>query len=218
MRQESVKKNFVYNMVYQILVLILPLITAPYLSRIIGSDGIGVYSYTQAFAHYFVLFAMLGVENYGNREIARVRDNQEEKNRTFLEIFSIQCLMTIVLTVIYISYVFLAHVDHALIYGLQLFYIISAGFNINWYFWGVEKFRITVIRNAIIKIITTLCIFTFVRGSDDLWLYTIIISMGTLLSNIVVWPFLLKEVKFQKVSFDGVKKHIKADIIFVEVR
>lgn len=218
MKQESVKRNFIYNIVYQILVLILPLITAPYLSRVIGSDGIGVYSYTQAFANYFVLIAMLGVENYGNREIARVRDDQEKRNSTFWEIFSIQCVLTTLLTAVYILYISFAHLENRLIYGLQLFYVVSAGFNINWYFWGVEKFKITVIRNAVIKVITTLCIFIFVRGNDDLWLYTIIISMGMLLSNIAVWPFLLKEVKRVKVSFWGVKRHIKPDLIlFVPV-
>lgn len=213
MKRESVKKNFAYNIIYQILVLILPLVTAPYLSRVIGSDGIGVYSYTQAFANYFVLIAMLGVENYGNREIARVRDDKKKKEQIFWEIFAIQSVLTILLSGIYIVYILFAHIDHALIYGLQLFYIISAAFNINWYFWGVEKFKITVIRNAVIKVITTLCIFAFVRGKDDLWLYTIIISLGTLISNIGIWPFLLKEVKPIRISFANVKKHIKPDVI-----
>lgn len=90
MRKASLKENFVYSVLYQILILILPLITAPYLSRTIGGESVGIYSYTQAFAHYFVLLALLGVENYGNREIARVRDDKVLKSQTFWEIYAIQ--------------------------------------------------------------------------------------------------------------------------------
>ena len=79
----SVKKNFIYNLSYQILVMILPLITTPYISRVIGAEGVGIQSYTYSIANYFVLFAMLGVNNHGNRSIAMVRNDQEKLNRTF---------------------------------------------------------------------------------------------------------------------------------------
>ena len=72
---EGIKKNLVYNVAYQILIIILPFITAPYISRVLGAHNVGTYSYTQAFASYFYLFAMLGVVIYGNRTIAAVRDN-----------------------------------------------------------------------------------------------------------------------------------------------
>ena len=83
----EIKKNLIYNVTYQILVIILPFITAPYISRVLGAHNVGVYSYTQAFANYFYLFAMLGVMNYGNRTIAAVRDDFEEIKRRFWEIF-----------------------------------------------------------------------------------------------------------------------------------
>ena len=69
----SIKKNFMYNVVYQILLIILPLITTPYISRILGSEGLGTYTYTYTIANYFMLAAMLGVKNYGNRSVAAVR-------------------------------------------------------------------------------------------------------------------------------------------------
>lgn len=208
-----VKKNFIYNIAYQILVLILPLVTAPYLSRVIGGDGIGIYSYTHAFANYFVLLSLLGVDNYGNREIARVRDDGSLKNKTFWEIYVIQLSLTIILCIGYSLYVIVSSPKYALIYMLQLFYVVSSAFNINWYFWGVEKFKLTVIRNTAIKVLTTVCIFVFVKGSADLWLYTLILSLGTLLSNAVVWPFLLKEVRPVRITWDGIKQHIKPDLV-----
>lgn len=209
----SLKKNFIYNIAYQILVLILPLITAPYLSRVIGGDSIGVYSYTQAFASYFVLLSLLGVENYGNREIARVRDDDEKKRRTFWEVFSIQFVLTIIMTTSFVAYVLIASPEYKTIYLLQLFYVVSSAFNINWYFWGVEKFKLTVIRNTFIKLLTTVSIFVFVKSQNDLWLYTLIISLGMLLSNIVVWPFLFKEVTYTAITWQGIRRHIKPDLV-----
>ncbi len=218
MKNNRVKMNFIYNIAYQVLVLILPLITAPYLSRVISGDGIGIYSYTQAFSNYFVLIAMLGIESYGNREIARVRDDKEKKEKTFWSIFVIQFFLTVVLSVIYVMYVIISDLQYKTIYLLQLFYVISAGFNINWYFFGMEKFKITVTRNMVIKIITTIAIFMFVKKPTDLWLYTLIISLGTFISTIVVWPFLLKEISFRRITWFSVKLHIKPNLtLFIPV-
>ena len=208
-----VKQNFLYNIAYQILILILPLITAPYLSRVVGSDGIGVYSYTQAFAHYFVIIAMLGVNNYGNREIARVCDDDDQRSTTFWEIYMIQLGLSIIMSSLYILYLLICQPENSLIYGLQLLYVVSATFDINWYFFGVQKFKLTVIRNALIKALTTVCIFIFVKDNKDLWLYTGIIAGGTFLSNLAVWPFLLHEVKFKKICWKNVVGRIRPDII-----
>ena len=79
----SPKKNFIYNVMYQILILIIPLITAPYLSRVVGSEGIGIFSYTYSIVYYFMLLTLLGVNNYGNREIAKVRDSKKELSKHF---------------------------------------------------------------------------------------------------------------------------------------
>ena len=208
-----VKQNYLYNIVYQLLVLVLPLITAPYLSRVVGSDGIGVYSYTQAFAHYFVIVAMLGVNNYGNREIARVSDDENRKSTTFWEIYTIQIVLSAVMGIGYVLYLLIAKPDNALIYGLQLLYVISAAFDINWYFFGVQKFKLTVIRNAVIKALTTCCIFIFVKSKNDLWLYTGIIAGGTLLSNLAVWPFLLREVQFKRICWKNTVRRIKPNVV-----
>ena len=83
---ESVKKNFLYNIVYQILLIILPLITAPYVSRTLGATSVGIYSYINSIAYYFLIIAMLGISNYGNREIAAVRENKEKLSEKFSSI------------------------------------------------------------------------------------------------------------------------------------
>ena len=86
----SIKKNFLYNSLYQILVMFIPLITTPYISRVLGAQGVGTYSYAYSIANYFVLFIMLGLNNYGNRTIARVRDNEEKLSKTFWSIYALQ--------------------------------------------------------------------------------------------------------------------------------
>ena len=101
----SVKKNFIYNLSYQILIMILPLITTPYISRVIGAEGIGIQSYTYSIANYFVLFAMLGLNNHGNRSIAMVKSDQGKLDKTFTSIYLIQAVMSIIMIVLYINYI-----------------------------------------------------------------------------------------------------------------
>ena len=95
-----------YSMAYQVLIMVLPLITAPYLSRVVGAEGTGIYSYTYSIAQYFVYFAMLGISNYGNRSIAKVRENIGQRNYTFSSIYQLQILTSLVAIVIYLLYCF----------------------------------------------------------------------------------------------------------------
>ena len=84
--KKSVVKNYMYNLIYQILILVLPLITTPYLSRVLGAEGVGIYSYTYAITTYFMLFGSLGISLYGQREIAYAQENVEARKKVFIEI------------------------------------------------------------------------------------------------------------------------------------
>ena len=211
------KKNIIYNFLYNLLVLIVPLITAPYLARVIGADGIGIYSYTLSIAQYFVLFAMLGLANYGNRSIAKVRDKRKRLSKEFFSIYKMQLISSSISILIYVIFILInnSYSDYFLI---QLIYLISVLFDISWFFFGMEKFKLTVTRNTIIKILSTICIFVFVRSSNDLPIYVMIMAISTLLSQMLLWPFLLKEVDYCKVTFKDVKKHIKPNLkLFIPV-
>ena len=102
---KSIKLNFAYNILYQILVILLPLITAPYISRVLGATGVGIYAYTYSVVYYFQLIAMLGIGNHGNRSIAAVRDSKEEVSRVFCEIYSIQITTFTLAIIVYLIYV-----------------------------------------------------------------------------------------------------------------
>ena len=88
----NIKKNLGYQTLYQILNVGLPLITAPFLSRVLGAEPLGIMSYTTSIVHYFTLFAMMGLVNYGTRSIAVVKDNVEDRSNVFSQIFYMQLI------------------------------------------------------------------------------------------------------------------------------
>lgn len=209
----SVKKNLVYNILYQVLILIIPLITTPYISRVIGPEGIGIHSYTYSIVNYFVLFAMLGINNHGNRSIAMVKDNKEELSKTFVSIYSLQIIMSILMIIIYsIVFIFIGNKYRAF-FAIQFIYIIATLLDINWFFFGMEEFKLTVIRNSVVKVLSMLSIFIFVNDSSDLHIYMIILALGTLLSQIILWKFIGRYIKFIKVSKEDIIKQLKPTIV-----
>ena len=214
----SIKKNIIYNITYQILILFLPLVTTPYISRVIGAEGVGIYSYTYSIANYFILFAMLGLNNYGNRSIAAVRDDKIKLSETFFNIYGLQLATTTTMVILYLVYTIFFVSDNLEIAYIQLLFIISRMLDINWLFFGLEEFKLTVVRNTIIKILTVLSIFIFVKDSNDLWIYTLIMALGTLLSQMMLWPFMKRYIIWIKPTFKGIRSHLKPNLIlFVPV-
>lgn len=209
----GLKRNFLYSVSYQMLTIILPLITAPYVTRVLGAKGLGVYSTSQALAHYFLLFAMLGVNNYGNRAIARVRDDRRLMSRTFCEIYVFQLATAIISALLYWFFCLRFVTENRLIYMMQSFYVMSGLFDVNWCCFGLEKFKLTTIRSMVVRIITAVAIFAFVNSRDDLWLYTLIISIGPLISTLVVWPFITKHIDPVRPTWAGIREHIKPNLV-----
>lgn len=204
---KDVKKNFIYNTIYQILILLIPLITIPYVSRVIGAEGIGIYSYTYSIVYYFMLFAMLGLNNYGNRIIAQVRDDKKKLSKTFKEIYIMQIFTSSIMIVLYLFYTLAFDIQYKDISIMQSLYIISCMFDINWFFFGIEKFKLTITRSTILRILSLILIFIFVKNSNDIWIYTLILSGSTLLSQIIIFPFLKKYVDNVKINVTDIFKH-----------
>lgn len=207
------KKNFIYNIIYQILILILPLITIPYVSRILGARGIGIYSYTYSIAYYFMIIAMLGLNNYGNRAIAKVRDNKEELSKEFCSIYAFQIITSSVMIIAYFLFVIIFNNQYKMIALIQIMYVISSMFDINWFFFGIEKFKLTITRNTIIKLLSLILIFVFVKVPGDLWKYTSILAGSTLFSNIFLFSFIRKYINLVKITKQDIIKHLKPNLI-----
>lgn len=210
---KSLQKNFLYNVLYQILLVILPLITAPYISRTLGATAVGVYSYTYSVAYYFLLIAMLGIGNHGNRSIAAVGDDRKKLNKTFSSIYSLQVITFSIAILAYAIYLVLFVKDNRLIVLLQLIYVTSGLFDIGWLFFGLEQFKLTVARNTLIKISTVVLMFVFVHKPSDLWKYTLIMSAGTLFSQAYLWLYVKKYVSFEKCSVKEITSNIKPVLI-----
>ena len=106
MKNKSIKKNLVLSTLYQILTLIIPFITAPYISRVIGAEGVGIYSYTLAIGTYFTLFAALGTVSYGTREIARNRDDKQKRSKSFWEIEILTIVTSFICILLWLVFTF----------------------------------------------------------------------------------------------------------------
>lgn len=199
MAKKSLTRNYIYNMVYQILILVLPLVTTPYLSRVLGAEGIGIYSYTYAIVTYFILFGSLGVAMYGQREIAYAQENVAERKRVFIEIVLFRFVTIFLSTIVYFFF-FIRGEQYQIYYTILLLELIAAAFDISWFFQGMEEFKRTVTRNVLVRVCAVTAVFIFVKKPEDLVLFTFIYSLADLLGNLSLWLYLPKYLKGVKIE------------------
>ena len=211
--QPSLKKNIAISTLYQILIIILPLITAPYIARVLGPDQSGVYDYTNSIMTYFAMFAALGTASYGVREIARVRDDVAMRSKLFWEIE----LMTVMTSTVCIIawFIFIAITpQYKVIYLVLTMGLLSTMFDISWFFAGMEQFKYTVTKNAACKLIGVILMFLFVKKEEDLLLYVIIVISSTMIGNLTMWlyvPKFVEKVDFRTLTF---RKHFHETLIY----
>ena len=202
----SVKKNFIYNSAFQVLILLVPFVTTPYVSRVLGADNIGKYSYASAMVTYFTLLAALGSTIYGQRKIAYYRDNKEEMSQVFWNTFFFRCVMSLISFILYFIYAIFFE-------GLNLINIIIAlsilnvTFDISWFYQGIEDFKSVVIRNLIVRIICLSGIFIFIKTANDTWKYVLILMLAQILGSLSMWRVMPQYICFVKRinPFDGFK-------------
>lgn len=208
----KVVKNYLYNLSYQILILIVPLITTPYVSRVLGAKGVGTFSYTNSIVQYFILFGCIGLNLYGQREIAYVQHEKEKRNKVFWELVILRIItVSISLTVFYFTLA--AHGKYAPVFFIMCLDILASMVDISWFLQGIEDLKKIVVRNFIIKIVGVALIFLFVKTSDDLLLYVICHSATLFLGNLSMWAYIPKLVGRVKVRKLEIKKHIRPTII-----
>ncbi len=213
MKTPSIKKNFIYRMLYELLLIITPFITTPYISRVLESDGVGIYSYTSSIMTFFTMFAALGTATYGTREIAQHRDDPKQSSRLFWEIelmtiltSSAALVVWIVLSIFYTEYRVYLFALTPLLFGTM--------FDINWYFMGYEKVLYTVLRNSAVKIAGILVLFIFIKEKNDLNLYIFLMSSVNLLGSLSMWTYLPK--MLVKVDFRTlrIREHLKQTLVY----
>lgn len=211
----SIKKNFAYNILLNISSILFPLVTAPYIARVLEPGGLGMMHFAMTYAGYYTMFAALGASTYGTREIAKRRESLSEKQLFFSGLISVLILNTFILTVIYISSLFIfskfeQNINIFLIAGIPIIFV---PFGSNWYFGGLEKFGFITSRNLIIRFLTIVCMFIFVKTKSDLYIYMllgVISQLGGILWN---WSQIKKDgIKF-RLNFSDLHLHYKPMII-----
>jgi O-antigen/teichoic acid export membrane protein len=211
----SLKKNVAYNTILTVSNVAFPVITTPYVSRVLGVENIGIVNFAFTYALYFVLFVSLGIPMYGIREIAKQNNNQEGRNQTFSELFIINVLSAIIFSTVYLVTIFSVPAlsqnrEFLLITGLSVLFV---PFNVDWFFSGREKFKLVTLRTLAAKIIALGGLFIFVRTREDIIPYLILTVAANLSSQIWNFGYMLKtEVKFRFAHLQ-IKKHLNAVLV-----
>ncbi len=213
MAQPSLKKNYIYRVVYDIFSLVAPFITTPYVARVLGAEGVGTYSYVFSIVSYFMIFAALGTITYGTREIAQHRDNKQDASKLFWEIETMTIITSSVCFVIFIVMAFFVPNYKYYFFAVSPF-ILATMFDISWFFTGYEKIKNIVLRNLACRIIGIVLLFVCVRTKDDLITYMLINSLVQLVGSLSMWAYLPKLLKKIKPTELKLAKHFKNTITY----
>lgn len=212
---KKIKTNAIFNLIYQLTVIIIPLITTPYVSRVLGVSNVGTYSYTLSIVSYFTLFAAFGLNSYGQRETARFLDDKNKISKLFFELACNRFLTTGIVLIVYFILTFTAlEKDYMTYYLIMSMNVVAIAFDITWFFQGVENFKTIAVRNMAIKLLSAICIFLFVKDSDDLILYFLINSIALILSALSVWVLVPKYVNKVKIEFKSILYHFKGSLVY----
>lgn len=218
MAHSSIKKNFAFNSAYQILNIIVPLITTPYLSRTIGSVGNGLFTYTQSIANYFVLFANLGITNYGVRAIAECGDDRARRSNVFWNCMAMNLVTGGTVIAFYFLYCLTLGTQNLPLSLIWAEWVVGSVIDVTWLLNGCQEFGIPMVRNFCTRIAGMAFIFLFVHTQADTWAYVFAIATPYLLNSLLVWPFVHRYVDFVRPTWSQMVRHLKPNLmLFVPV-
>lgn len=203
----KIAKNYILNVSYELVALIVPLLTAPYLTRVLHSEPYGIYSYVQSTAGIIQTLSLLGIYSYGNRQIAYCRDNREELSQTFWEIMVLRLMLGAVGTSVY--FVFALNTKYSLYFILYFAYYLANILDCSWIYVGMENMLPCVIKNIAAKLLTFGGVFILVKTEEDVWKYVLLVAASTLLVNLSVYMQLKGIIKKPVVRFKNILNHLK---------
>lgn len=208
---KNIKLNYIYNLLFQILSLLTPLITAPYVSRVLGAEKIGIYSYTSSVAAFFILFATFGIHSHGQREVSYCQEDRKRRSEVFWNTEVLSIISTSIVFVIYIIFC-LFQKEYRMIFLYLSVSIIDVCLNIGWLLTGMEEFGKIILRNVIIKFVGIIVVFTVVHSPKDLELYIAVNMLVSVISNLSLWPFVKKYV--DKINFKELRPFSNFKTVF----
>lgn len=213
MQTSSIKKNYFYNLLYNLFSLILPLITVPYASKILEPDGIGIQSFTSSITTYFILFGSLGIASYGRREVAMARDKIHYCSILFWELTILRCVTTSISLIGYV-FVIMQNETYSLYLIANIILIVASIIDFTWFFQGIENFKLIVYRNIMVRIIGTICLFIFINKKNDLLLYVLILAITTFVANLSVLFKVFNYIERISVKELRVIRHLKEILVY----
>lgn len=210
----SLKKNYVLNLAYQLLVIVLPIVTTPYVSRVLQVENIGDISYTTSIATYFGVLGLLGSSVYGQLRVAKERDNKYLVSKTFFEIVSCRILsMTLSIALYCIMMIFVS--EKMSFYIILFIYLFAQMIDISWFFQGLENFKVIITKNCFIKIIALILIYSVVKRREDVMLYMMILNGSTFIGNLILWFSVKKYICYVRINQWDICNTFKQNIIFL---
>lgn len=204
------RKNGIMMVLYEVLCLFVPLIITPYISRVLGAEAIGIYSYTYSVATYFVITIQLGIKLYGRREIAKVNHSKEEYSKVFFELIYLETAMFALVSVLYAAFVFV-FVDNEVYRGallIQYIEMMVALLDISWLYFGLEKFTAIIIRNVIVRIGEILFIFLLIHSEKDVYAYIAIMAACNFFGVLSMWVDIRSKLVRAAAGKYEIKKHV----------
>lgn len=204
---KTLTKNITYKILHQIILFIFPLILTPYISRVLGVKSLGIYAFYYSISIYFSYLAMLGINIYGNRAIAQVKENDKTLKKVFTNIYVLQFIASIISLLLYLIFILIS--KNKIISIIMIMNILTSLFNINWFYFGQEKFKPVIFTQLIIKTLITTLIFVFVKNENSLIIYSLLKCSSDLIFNIILFIFSIKYIKFNNISKTSVKNNLK---------
>lgn len=212
-KQKSLTKNLVYNIAYQIMNMLLPILTIPYLSRVLGPERIGAYSYSLSIATYFGMFGLLGSSTYGQLLVAKNFDQIDELSKVFETVIFSRLITFGVVAIGYSGLIFYTD-EFRDLYIVLIIYLLSQLFDICWFYQGMELFKLTISRSAVAKLLSVMLIFLLVKNKNDLVIYIAIQQGATLIANFSLWIPLKRYISWTKITFLNVLQSLKENFAF----
>jgi len=195
---KSIKRNYFYNLSYQIFSILAPLLTAPYIARVFGPERIGIYAYVTTVVGLFVMFGTLSINLFASRELAYYKSDISKRSKLFWDIFILNTLNLTITTIIFCIFIFLEEPQYTRYFLFQSIIFLSSIFDITWLFSSQEEFGKVALRNFLGRALSIALIFTLIKTPDDLSKYFLINTITPLVINISMWSQIKKYIIFVK--------------------
>lgn len=218
MEKNLLLKNAIYKFSLNILKIIIPILTFPYIYRVFSPEIIGRVEFSHSITSYFVIFAGFGVYNYGLREISRIRSNEEERNKIFSQLLIISIFSTLLTFIFYILYIFLEFKNNFILRNMLLINGINIFSQIIYTEWineAFENYKFISLKTIIIRILNLICIFIFIKEKNDYYKYLFFLNFFIFCNNFIGFLYIKKYIKFKLQKINLKKYLLPLSVVFL---